>query len=210
MHWFVRRWVSPADYDVRLEGNLLTAAPCGDGTVGRIFLNGSELFAEHSQGSLLSFTFVSIHINAGDILDFAVDPDGAGNLDIGGIDTVNDGCDSTIFDVTINRVEVFNACVHQIAGDCNQDGTVGLPDLVCGIGLLFPTFVLVGSTPGLPCGGNPADAGNQSILDVNGDAQLTSGDVVYLASYLFAGGPRPVLGTACFELKSCVDNVGCR
>jgi len=51
------------------------------------------------------------------------------------------------------------------------------------------------------------------VGSVNGDAAFNVSDIVYLASYLFTGGPPPVQGTACFDVPSaygCPDNPACQ
>jgi hypothetical protein len=97
----------------------------------------------------------------------------------------------------------------QIAGDCDQDGSVNVNDVLCGVHLLFEGFDLLSRAPqDLPC---TDDAGNASILDVNGDAALNTADLVHLAGYLFYGGGPPVQGTGCIaSVASCGVNPGCQ
>ena len=76
-----------------------------DGTFGRIFHNGVQVYSLHTHGDTLNNTLPLV-LAVGDILDFAVDPDGAGNLAIGGINTINDGGDSTTFSIMISTSAV--------------------------------------------------------------------------------------------------------
>ena len=80
----------------------------------RVLHNGTEIYSVHSQGTFNRFS-VAASVAIGDILDLAIDPDGAGNLALGGINTVNDGCDGTF----------FVAAIEGSAGpseDCAADG----------------------------------------------------------------------------------------
>ncbi len=98
--------------------------------------------------------------------------------------------------------------VGQLAGDANQDGDVNVSDIITGIKLLFPTFFLLDRSPASPpCA---TDAGNVAVLDVNGDAALSAADLLYLAQYLFGGGPAPV-GGVCIRVPEadCDENAAC-
>ncbi|MBI4602406.1 MAG: hypothetical protein HY721_10650 [Planctomycetes bacterium] len=55
-------------------------------------MNGSPIFTGVTKGTAASFSIVT-RVRPGDLLDFAVDPGGAGNLGAAGIDAANDGCD---------------------------------------------------------------------------------------------------------------------
>ncbi len=123
------------------------------------------------------------------------------------------------YDYALSEVQVaahFAAAsedlVPQIIGDCNQDGDFNVGDIVCGVGLLFPGFLLLdggGLLP--PCG--LSELGNGAILDVNGDLALDLADVVYAANYLFGGGPPPVRGAGCVGIPEdlgCLQNQGCQ
>lgn len=96
----------------------------------------------------------------------------------------------------------------QLAGDCNQDGALDIADVVCSVNLLFPGFNLLQSAPqDAPCSD---DAGNLTVLDVDGNEAIDGSDVALLASYLFRGGPPPAQGSECFPaVESCGANAGC-
>lgn len=63
-----------------------------------------------------------------------------------------------------------------ICGDCNDDGTVDVGDVVYLVNYLYKN----GSAP------DPVEAG-----DANGDETVDVGDVVYLINYLYKAGPTP-------------------
>jgi hypothetical protein len=103
VEWAVRRWVAPDDVDgeVEVKGNFthqnLAAA---DGDVGRIFLNGTEVFHQVTANAAAPFDLI-LDIHPGDVLDFAADPDGAGNLLTGGLIAISDGSDGFNFSAQI-------------------------------------------------------------------------------------------------------------
>lgn len=100
--------------------------------------------------------------------------------------------------------------VAQLAGDVDQSGERNVGDVVRAVRILFAGFHLLDRTPAAPpCS---TGQGNLAVADVNGDARLDISDVVYLARYLFLGGPPPVQGLECFEVPTaygCPENPGC-
>lgn len=215
VHWFIRRWVSTVDGRLLLSGSVFAGAPCGDGTVGRIFQNGAQIYSARSQGAAVNFSLTR-DVQVGDILDFAVDPDGAGVLDPANpatVNNINDGCDSTSFTVSMNRLVVFNPCTRQLAGDSNQDGSRDISDVIGYIRLLFSGFFLLDrNPPALPCGAGLNTAGNLLVLNLNGDSSVDISDIVYLARHIFLGGPPPTQGADCFKIDDalgCPANAGC-
>ncbi|MEX2186259.1 MAG: PEP-CTERM sorting domain-containing protein [Pirellulales bacterium] len=109
VHWAVRRWISDFDGDVEIMG-LLSNAGAGDGTVGRIFVDGVEVWSAVSDGVAANFDVVATVAN-GSIVDFAIDPDGANvynELTGVGLDSISDGSDSTTFTFMIQQAgELF-------------------------------------------------------------------------------------------------------
>lgn len=84
---------------------------------------------------------------------------------------------------------------RHVPGDCNQDGSTDIADVLCYVGMLFKGFLLLDRTPpDLPCA---SDEGNLAVMDVNGDSRLDTGDVIYMAQFLFAGGEPPTRGLEC-------------
>jgi hypothetical protein len=69
--------------------------------------------------------------------------------------------------------------VRSIAGDANQDESVGLPDIVFIINYLFRS----GPTPAC-----------SNCTDVDCDCEISLVDVVYLINYLFRSGDPPQVG----------------
>ena len=99
VHWAVRRWVS--DFDGRrADQRPVEQRRCsGDGTVGRIFVDGVEVWSELTDGNPVNFSF-DLAISNGSVIDFAIDPDGAGVLnpiDPLTLNSIADGSDGTTF-----------------------------------------------------------------------------------------------------------------
>lgn len=213
VHWAMRRWVSPQGGIARIEGSFSNAGG-GDGTVGRVLLNGKELYSAVTAGTLASFSLEK-GLSAGDILDFATDPDGAGNLAIGGLDAIDGVSDSTEVIIHIQPLEIAGApCVadRQLPGDCNQDGSRDISDLLCMLHLRFgASFPGDPSGPSVPCvSAELSDPANLAILDLDSNDDFEITDVIYLAHYLFLGGPPPVRGEACVPIEGeCQGNYAC-
>ena len=89
----------------------------------------------------------------------------------------------------------------QIAGDCNQDGTLDLSDVVCLLGHLFQGF-----PDELPCS---TDLANLGLMDGNGDGGIDLSDAIYKLAFLFQGGPSPGQGQDCTSIFECPQNPGC-
>ena len=96
----------------------------------------------------------------------------------------------------------------QLAGDCDQNGVRDISDLICNIKILFPGFLLLPREGAAdPC---VSGDGSVSVLDVNGDGSFTSSDALYLANFLFIGGPPPTQGEECFlTAGECAVSLGC-
>ena len=72
----------------------------------------------------------------------------------------------------------WSTFTYFVGGDCNNDETVNIADVVCLINYLF----IEGPPPvALPSG------------DPNCDGKINIADVVYLVNYLFIQGPAPLL-----------------
>ena len=125
VHWAIRRWVSDITGPVTVECYARNNSGGGDGTVARVLHNGTELASAFTDGFSTRFS-VDVDLAEGDILDFAIDPDGAGNLDPqdpATLDNVNDGSDGTEFVITIVRglcPTGFTACVCGGASACEE------------------------------------------------------------------------------------------
>lgn len=109
VHWAIRRWISETDDAVRIMGTLNNTSANGDGTVGRILVDGVEVWSELSNGSAVDFQ-VDVDVSIGSAVDFVIDSDGAGVYDPADpstINSVNDGSDGTEFFFMITGLEVF-------------------------------------------------------------------------------------------------------
>ena len=130
VHWTIRRWVSDVEGDVNISGLLNNTSASGDGTVGRILLDGEEVWSEVSNGTRVDVD-VNVTLTIGSVLDFAIDPDGAGNFDPedpeGTIGLIADGSDGTDFYFRLQRMELFTPEGTQ--GDYNNNGSLDAGDL---------------------------------------------------------------------------------
>jgi hypothetical protein len=99
----------------------------------------------------------------------------------------------------------FLACAGvqgaQLAGDCNQDGSIDLSDVICLLGHLFQ-----GNPEDLACATTTA---NLALMDCNQDGGIDLSDAIFKLTFLFQGGPPPVLGVVCFGIPNCPQNPGC-
>jgi hypothetical protein len=84
----IRRWVSPINGLIHITGLLVEMAECGDGVIGRIYVDGEEVKSFPSAGAPAEF-FANVTVQIGSTVDFAIDP-GA-----------NDFCDGHNFSVKI-------------------------------------------------------------------------------------------------------------
>ncbi|MBN1420597.1 MAG: thrombospondin type 3 repeat-containing protein [Planctomycetes bacterium] len=108
VHWAVRRWVSDVEGVVNMMCYLRNESESGDGVIGRVFQNNTEISAVLSNGYTMRYG-VSTTVSVGDTLDFAIDADGSGNFDPADpatLDTVDDGSDGTTWLVTIRQPAV--------------------------------------------------------------------------------------------------------
>ena len=79
----------------------------------------------------------------------------------------------------------------QLAGDCNQDGTMDLSDSLCFLGALF-----LGIPARFPCGGgSSSEESNVALLDVNGDGRIDIADAIVRHQLPVPRRPAPAPGT---------------
>lgn len=93
IHWAIRRYVSETNGALRITGTLAASSAngtCGDGTIGRILVDGVEVFQKAVSGISLGYSIV-VNASLGSKIDFVIDP-GAAN---------NDFCDATVFTAVI-------------------------------------------------------------------------------------------------------------
>jgi hypothetical protein len=130
VHWTIRRWVSDVEGEVGIRGILSNTSADGDGTVGRILLDGQEIWSEVTDGTTVDVDVVVL-VSQDSVLDFVIDPDGAGNYDPEDsftLDDVNDGSDYTAFNFQILELLPFIPG-GGLPGDYNNDGAVDVLDI---------------------------------------------------------------------------------
>jgi hypothetical protein len=116
LHWAVRRYVSETNGAIRITGTLAcsgTSGTCGDGTVGRIFVDGVEVFSQAVFGASVGYS-LRVVVTVGAKVDFAIDP-GPGN---------NDFCDTTVFTATIRTMNDLTLVADSLS-DWSATGTQG-------------------------------------------------------------------------------------
>ncbi len=79
VHWTVRRWVSDVDGTLRATGSVTHGGTCGDGTKGRILVDGVEVWSATALQTSVPFD-LELSLSKGSVVDFAIDPDGGGCL----------------------------------------------------------------------------------------------------------------------------------
>lgn len=97
--------------------------------------------------------------------------------------------------------EITIVLPFQRPGDANQDTTL---DIVDAVSLLFLLFDPGGVS--LPCEGTTvAEGGNATLLDFDGNIQITIGDPIGILEYLYSAGLAHALGTGCVGIAGCPD-----
>ncbi len=168
VHWAIRRWVSDEDGDFVINGLVNNGSASGDGTVGRILLDGEEIWSAVTNGDTIDID-VPVTLSAGSILDFVIDPDGSGVYDPADpttVDLIADGNDGTTFWVTINGAPTLFIPGGGMQGDFNNDGVLDAQDID-------------DLTQQSALGTNPASH------DLNGDSLVNEADVKVWISDLF-------------------------
>jgi len=181
IQWAMRRWTSSVAGTVRIEGRLRNISENGDGTVGRILVEGVEVWSQATNGEEHIYS-VEVEVDSGDRIDFAIDADGSGRLERFGLDAIQVGSDGTDFVARIH----FDGALGPVdppaprfqRGDTDANDVLDLTDAVGILGFLF----LGQQAPGC------LDAAD---VDDNGAVELT--DAVSILGFLFTGGvaPRP-------------------
>jgi hypothetical protein len=120
-----------------------------------------------------------VALKVGDAIDFAIDPDGAGNLATLGIDGIQDGCDGTSAGAVISRFFTGGGPTRPQFRRGDADAKGGVPNITDGIFVLNYLF-LGGPEPSCK---EAADADNKGGINIT--------DGIYILNYLFQGGPAP-------------------
>ena len=80
-NWALRRWVSETEGEITISGTLANPDASGDGVVGRIFVNGTEVFQQEINGDSTTYELTTT-VAVGDLVDFAIDA-GAADDEVG-------------------------------------------------------------------------------------------------------------------------------
>ena len=157
VRWAVRRWRSDVEGEVEVDA-ILTNDGAGDGVVGRIFHNGRQLRALSSDG-LTDIFVATVVLAIGDVLDFALDADGSGNLAGAGIDRIDGTGDECHQVLRVRRLPPPPGDTFR-RGDSNASGDLNITDSVFVLNWLF----LGGPDP--PCL-DAADTDDSGDIDIN-------------------------------------------
>lgn len=116
IHWAIRRYVPTTAGPLRITGTLAASSSggtCGDGTIGRIYVDGVEVFERTVSNLSVGYSIV-VNASVGSKIDFVIDP-GAAN---------NDFCDSTTFTAVIRSSGGASVVADTIA-DWSNTGAQG-------------------------------------------------------------------------------------
>ena len=139
--------------------------------MGRVFHNGRQLHTLSSDG-LTDIFVASIVLAVGDVLDFALDADGSGNL-AGGIDVVDGAGDECHQALRVRKLRQPSGDDFR-RGDSDGNGTLNITDAVRTLNWLF----LGGPAP--PC----LDAAD---IDDSGDIVISDALGVLTCNFLCSG-----------------------
>ena len=124
VHWVVRRYVSETNGPLRISGTLACSATnastgnipgsCGDGVIGRIFVDGAEVFSRSSFGTSLGYSLL-VNASLGSTIDFVIDPGAADN----------DQCDSNTVFTAVIRTAGDAAILADTSADWSETGAQG-------------------------------------------------------------------------------------
>lgn len=146
-HHTVRRWESDGvEGEFLMHGSFFNLSANGDGTTGRIFLNGEEIYAELTDGVPVEFSQL-VDIEDGDIIDILIDW-GPGA----------DGSDSTEYFFNLSLPgELFNPGNNNLVCDFDANGICDTVDI---------DELMVDATDGT----------NTSTYDLTGDGVVDEAD----------------------------------
>jgi len=111
-------WYKPTSNNtplvVRFSGNWFNTspAPCGDGVTGRIFVDGTQVFAQNALLNSPSYS-ITVPVNIGSRVDFALDP------------RTNDFCDASVFTAQVETANPGDITVANSVNDWSASGTQG-------------------------------------------------------------------------------------
>ena len=112
-YWF-RPGTNNAPLVVRFSGNWINTTPttCGDGVIGRIYVDGTQLFQQTVFLSSAQYSLTT-PVNFGSRVDFVLDP------------RANDFCDGARFTATIETADPGSSVVADSVADWSSTGTQG-------------------------------------------------------------------------------------
>lgn len=153
IHWTVRRYISETNGLLRLSGILACNSQntaCGDGTIGRIYVDGVEVFQRTVRGESFGYA-VQVNASVGSFIDFVIDPGAADN----------DSCDTTTF-TTVIRTAADTALVADTIADWSDTGAQGYKGWTYGAFIKTNTSVVYATSRfgAFPSGTGPHSANN--------------------------------------------------
>jgi hypothetical protein len=151
----VLRWTAEQDGAYKITGFFDKVGTSGDGTIGRIFHNGQEVFAELTLDEMAEIDLQLNSVSRNDELDFVVD--------FGTDHNGDDQNDETKYWFTIDRT---GDAVATLPGDFNDDGVLDIADIDD-----LSAQVVAGST--------------DMKYDVNSNASVEVGDITFWVKDLF-------------------------
>ncbi len=116
IHWTIRRYISETNGLVRISGVLACGSQggtCGDGTIGRIFVDGLQVYERTVKGESIGYA-IQVNVTQGAFVDFVIDPGAADN----------DFCDTTTFTAAV-RTAQDTAVVADTIADWSETGEQG-------------------------------------------------------------------------------------
>lgn len=116
IHWAIRRYISETNGTLRLSGILScnsSNGTCGDGIIGRIFVDGVEVFQRATMGQSQGYSILA-NVSVGTFVDFVIDAGPANN----------DLCDATTFTAFVRTANDM-AIVADSVADWSETGTQG-------------------------------------------------------------------------------------
>ncbi|HEY0457310.1 MAG TPA: lamin tail domain-containing protein, partial [Verrucomicrobiae bacterium] len=136
---------------VRTSGSWIGTTPayCGDGTIGRIFVDGTEVFTQRAFVNSTDYS-ITVAAQTGSRIDFVLDP---------GL-TNNDLCDNTSFTAAVKTTDPTVAIVADSVADWSVTGLQGYKNWYYGFwnggtGFPLPSYSAGAFTPFPNAGGPP-------------------------------------------------------
>src|SRR5205085_1383144 len=152
-YWTIRRWVCEASGRLRITGTLACSGQsgtCGDGIIGRILVDGTEVFQRAVFGTSIGYSII-VNASVGSLIDFVIDPGPANN----------DLCDSTTFTAVV-RAAGESTIVADSFADWSVNGMQGAGGWFYGYWIKTNSSSIYSRTQFLPF---PSSTGPQSAAN---------------------------------------------